>query len=109
MASFLEKRKSTRHDAKGSITLYSSIVPTMNIHASILDVSHEGISFSANKRLAPGTTILYKASMDSCLCPNKEGACQLHSISFVTVKWCNGGITHEDRTIYTMGATYLIP
>lgn len=105
----LEKRISPRHSIEGPITLHFTIGTPMEVNAHVLNCSEEGICFSSNKRLTPGTTILFKASTVNyvCSCKNKEN-CLLRSISMVTVKWCHES-SQKGQTIYIMGATYIIP
>jgi hypothetical protein len=108
MNNYLEKRIFTRHPSQGSITLYSSIGTFKEIDAKLLNISEQGICFTTNKELVPGTTILFKAANDICVSADNHEDCQLRTISLVTVKWCRESL-HEDQTIHTIGATYMAP
>ncbi|HSO18164.1 MAG TPA: hypothetical protein VLT88_01830 [Desulfosarcina sp.] len=108
MADDLEKRIAARRSTEGSITLYSSIGAYKEINGHLLNISEQGISFTTDTRLVPGTTILFKASNDSFPCADKGEAWQLRTISLVTVKWCHQG-SSTDRSLYVVGATYTAP
>ena len=108
MASNLEKRISVRRTTKGSITLYSSIGACKEIDGHLLNISEQGICFTTTTRLAPGTTILFKATNADYACTGREVECQLRTISLVTVKWCHES-SQYDLPCYIVGATYTVP
>lgn len=108
MASYLEKRKFTRHSTEGTITLYSTIMAIRDTNANLLDFSDDGICFSTAKRMTPGTTILFKSSSNNYLRADEEAGCQVKSISLVTVKWCRKS-SKKDHPDHIIGANYMIP
>jgi hypothetical protein len=108
MSSFYEKRNFSRHIVGGPITLHPTIRMARDINAHLHNFSEQGICFSTDKQLAPGTTILFKASKDNFINADNDGDCQLRSISLVTVKWCQES-AQKDQTIHIIGANYMIP
>lgn len=105
MASRLEKRISARRASKGSITLYSTIGAYREITGNLVNISEQGICFTTDRKLAPGTTVLFKASPESFGGTQDESRCQLRTISLVTVKWCHAN-SHPEDAVHTIGATY---
>lgn len=105
MANRLEKRISARYASKGSITLYSTIGAGREIVGNLVNISEQGICFTTDRKLAPGTTVLFKALPDSYRSTHDENSCQLRTISLVTVKWCHEN-SHPENTVHTIGATY---
>ena len=107
MANDLKKRMSIRHPIEGPITLHSSIETSNGSDAHLLNFSEQGICFTTNTKLIPGTSILFKASKGWRLSAEDDADCQLRSISMVTVKWCHES-SKKDRPIYIVGASYMI-
>ncbi len=108
MSNHHEKRNSCRHTVGGAITLHPTIRTSRDINAHLLNFSEQGICFSTEKQLIPGTTILFKASKDNYLSADNDDNCQLRSISLVTVKWCQES-EQKDQPIHIIGANYMIP
>lgn len=88
MTNHCGKRNTTRYHSRGPITLLPTIPISGDIHANLMNFSEHGISFTASKQMIPGTTILFRASTENYLYSINEAGCQLRSISFVTIKWC---------------------
>lgn len=105
MTNRLEKRISARYASNGSIILYSTIGACREIAGNLVNVSEQGICFTTDRKLVPGTTVLFKASPDSYRSTHDEDSCQLRTISLVTVKWCHES-SHPENTVHTIGATY---
>lgn len=108
MSNHHEKRNSCRHTVGGSITLHPTIRRSRDFNAHLLNFSEQGICFSTEKQLIPGTTILFKASKDNYLSADNDDNCQLRSISLVTVKWCQES-EQKDQPTHIIGANYMIP
>ena len=108
MAKDLEKRIASRHPVEGPIVLRTMILSSREINAHLLNFSEQGICFTADTKLIPGTTILYKASSECHLFADNHADCQLRSMSMVTVKWCHESSAHG-QSVYTIGATYMLP
>ncbi|WP_372683631.1 hypothetical protein [Desulfosarcina sp.] len=110
MANPHEKRNSSRHTVGGPITLHPTIRASRDINAHLLNFSEQGICFSTDKQLIPGTTLLFKASKDNYLSADRDDDCQLRSISLVTVKWCHESAKQDQpQPIHIIGANYIIP
>jgi len=103
MASYLEKRKSTRLNTEGTIILYSNIKSIKDTNANLIDFSDEGISFSTSKRMSPGTTIFFKSGINNCLGAEEDAGSQIKAIGLVTVKWCRNS---SKKDHYEIGANY---
>jgi hypothetical protein len=108
MSNHHEKRNSSRHTVGGPITLHPTIMTSRDINAYLLNFSEQGICFSTDKQLIPGTTILFKASKDNYSSADNYDDCQLRSISLVTVKWCQES-AQKDKPIHIIGANYMTP
>ena len=108
MSNHHEKRNFRRHNVGGSITLHPTIRTSRDLNAHLLNFSEQGICFSTDKQLSPGTTILFKASKNNYLGTDDNDACQLRSISLVTVKWCHES-SQKDLPIHIIGANYMPP
>jgi len=108
MATDIEKRISTRHSIEGPITLHTTIGTSKGFDAHLLNFSEQGLCFSTNTKLNPGTTILFKASNVCHLFVEDDAHYQLRSISMVTVKWCHESL-QKDQLFYIVGANYVMP
>ena len=108
MAIDLEKRIASRHPIEGPITLHTTILKSKEINARLLNFSEQGICFTTNKKLVPGTTIMFKASNECHYFAEDYEDCQLRSMSMVTVKWCHES-SQKDQTFYVVGANYMMP
>lgn len=107
MAKIIEKRIASRHLTKGPITLNSSILTSSDIDARLLNFSDQGICFTTNRKLIPGTTILFRTSNECHLNQEVYADSLLRSTGIVTVKWCHEN-SGDDKSLFTVGATYLL-
>ena len=107
MAKIIEKRVASRHLIKGPIVLYSNIMTSREIDAHLLNFSDNGICFTTNRKLVPGTTIFLRTSNECHVGSENHDDCQLRSISMVTVKWCHEN-PGDEKPLYTVGATYML-
>ena len=103
MVGNLEKRQHIRCSTKGSISLFSKVWASKQIKARLVNIGEQGICFTTDKKLVPGTTILCRRSNDHCLDPDDGEECRLKSINVLTVKWCQES-SHKKRQTYTVGA-----
>lgn len=108
MANHLEKRNTPRHPINRPITLHPTISASRMINANLLNFSEQGISFSSDKPLIPGTTIFFRASSDNYRQSVHEVGGQPRSISLMTIKWCKEN-PKQEKSIHEMGGTYLYP
>jgi hypothetical protein len=78
------------------------------IEARLLNFSANGLSFFSHHPLKPGTTIIVRASGEVYPSISSDADCQLRTMGYVTIKWCQEG-TRQGRPIHEMGAVYMMP
>ena len=103
-----EKRRYARHACGGSIALCFTHRHAKPIAAKLLNLSQAGLSFVCDQLLAPGTTIIVRASDENYRVPVADADIQLRTMGFAMIKWCKDNST-KGRTIHQMGAVYLMP
>ncbi len=108
MPQVIEKRQFARHNCSGSITLSHTNRESRQIHADLVDLSEQGLSFNSHQPLVPGTTIIVRASEENYRKMDVEADFQLRTMGFATIKWCQSHIL-QGRTIHRMGAAYVMP
>lgn len=108
MSQLREKREHARNNCRGPISLIHTNRKSQPIDAGLLNLSQQGISFFSHQPLAPGTTIIVRASGENYRNMPAEASCQLRTMGFATIKWCRDD-TCQGRTIHRMGAVYVMP
>ena len=103
-----EKRNFTRHHSKGQITLLQPNANTQQTEGELINYSEQGIRFFSHRPVRPGTTVIVRVSGEHYRNLPADSDCQLRSMGFCTVKWCQEG-THQGQPIHEMGAVYVMP
>lgn len=103
-----EKRNQSRHHCEGPITLLHTQRHSGQIDADLINCSQRGVSFFSSRPLVPGTTIIIRISMETYPRMSPDADCQVRTMGFATIKWCQQGIRHG-RPIHEMGAVYMMP
>lgn len=107
MAKLQEKRHHPRHHGEGRITLLLSHQNTSQIKGGLINYSEQGIRFFSYRPLSPGTTILVRASGENYRHLSTDIDCQLRSMGFCTIKWCQEA-TRQGIPGHEMGAVYVM-
>ena len=107
MTQLQEKRNHARHHGEGQITLLHPHSQSWQLEAGLINYSEQGISFFSCQPLMPGTTIIVRASVENYRHMSADVDCQLRSMGFATIKWCQE-VTRQGRPIHAMGAVYMM-
>ena len=108
MPKIREKRSFTRHHGKGQITLLQPNANSRQMEGELINYSEQGIRFFSHRPVRPGTTVIVRVSDEPYRNLPADSDCQLRSMGFCTVKWCQEG-TRQGLPIHEMGAAYMIP
>ncbi len=108
MIQLQEKRNAIRHICDGQVTLHHTQRQARRIEARLINFSEHGLSFFSQHPLTPGTTIIVRVSGESYQNLSADTACQLRTMGFATIKWCQEN-RRQGRPIHEMGAVYLVP
>lgn len=108
MVTRCEKRTFTRHHGEGEITLLHADQHMRQIEGGLINFSRQGIRFFSRRPLPPGTTIIVRASDENYRHVPAQSDCQLRSMGFCTIKWCQE-VHHKGIPLHEMGAAYMIP
>lgn len=103
-----ERRQFARHYCSGSIILFHTDRKSKQIHADLVDLSEQGLSFISHQPLVPGTTIIVRASEENYRNMDADADFQLRTMGFATIRWRQSHIL-QGRTIHRMGAAYVMP
>jgi hypothetical protein len=108
MAKLQEKRLHHRHHCEGRITLQHAHHSARQIKGGLINFSEQGIRFFSNRPLTPGTTIIVRASGENYQHISTHIDCQLRSMGFCTIKWCQE-VIRQGIPYHEMGAVYVMP
>ena len=107
MAQLHEKRTHMRHACEGRVTLLYTQRQSRQIEADLINYSKQGLGFFTRRPLAPGTTMILRASMENYPLAASAADCQLRTMGLVTIKWCQEE-SRQGEAIHCMGAVYVM-
>lgn len=108
MTQLQEKRTDTRQNCQGQITLLLAHSQSRQFEAGLRNFSQQGIGFFCHQPLKPGTTIIFRASVEKYPRASAGAQVQLRSMGLAIVRWCQEGM-RQGRPIHEMGAAYITP